>query len=186
MFFRHQKDVYIFWWLVTTFGWSGLNCFPSELPTSQRLARKIQTPTPFFFSSWEREFQRNVGRKFLREKITNTSSVSCVCGLPASSSRWTSEGLQAHAGPAAYRTPIAFHKYSHISKSLCWKLFPFLSFIKRCCCWLHLSLLVCDRLCRQKLVSTEDPVRCCSLFQSALEQCFSECSVRSTINYFTA
>lgn len=37
--------------------------------------------------------QKNVSRKFHREKITNTGSVSCVCGHSAVGSRWTSRRI---------------------------------------------------------------------------------------------
>lgn len=36
---------------------------------------------------------KNVSRKFHREKITNTGSVSCVCGRWAVGSRWTSRRI---------------------------------------------------------------------------------------------
>lgn len=36
---------------------------------------------------------KNVSRKFHREKITNTGSVSCVCGRSAVGSRWTSRRI---------------------------------------------------------------------------------------------
>lgn len=59
--------------------------FPSQVRRHKRLFI-------FFFppSLGNASPQKNVSRKFHREKITNTGSVSCVCGRSAVGSRWTS------------------------------------------------------------------------------------------------